>query len=252
MSKYSKLLTYTVVISVLLFFALIITGFFFYVRMHGESINAYDKLVHTERIIKDSLLQKSESNEIHDTLKNSQYINYPIPKIDSILQYFETSGAVTNSLYERYYNPTDSGIYVFYTLFDKVKMKKSNYSFEDINIGTLTTHTYNKPQYGWRASDKDQTFILLQVDNNLIEIGNSIQVGNTYNELIIELGEPIYQVDSSIVFLGKNKIIGRFKFENSLIQSYTYGRFNLKDEIYEMDSIMRRKTIEEDILKGIN
>jgi len=252
MRKYSKQLTFTVVISLLLFFALIISGFFFYVRTHGESINAYDKHVPSKRIIKDTLFQKSEPTAIHNTALNNQYINYPIPQFDSILKYYETSGAVDNSFYERYYSPSDSGIYVFYTLFNKVKMKKSNYSFDEINIGTLTTHTYNKPKYGWKASDKDQTFILLQVDDNLIQFGKSIQVGNTFKELTTELGEPIYQVDSSFVFLGKNKIIGKFKFKNSLIQSYTYGRFNLKDEIFEMDSIKRKEIIEEDILNGIN
>ena len=183
--------------------------------------------------------------EIVDTIVEDKFIDFPIPEIDSISPYFETSGAVANSPSDRYYNPTDSGIFVFYTLFDRKKRDNPKYSFEEQYIGTLTTHTYRKPKYGWSKTDKDQTFILLHLDGKPIKIGKSIQIGISYDEIINELGEPIYQGDSTFTFLGKNKVIGQFNYKNGKLESLTYGRFNLADDIFEIDSISRKEIIEE-------
>lgn len=180
-----------------------------------------------------------------DKVIEDKFIDFPIPELDSIFPYFETSGAVANSPSERFYNPSDSGIFVFYTLFDKIKMGNTKYSFDEQHIGTLTTHTYRKPKYGWSETDKDQTFILLQLDGNPIKIGKSIQVGISLEELIDELGKPIYQSDSTFTFLGKNKIVGQFNFEDDKLGSLTYGRYNLTDDIFEIDSLSRKEIIEE-------
>jgi hypothetical protein len=186
---------------------------------------------------------------IADKVMEDKFIDFPIPVLDSIFPYFETSGAAANSPSERFYNPTDSGIFVFYSLFDKKKMGNSKYSFDEKNIGTLTTHTYRKPTYGWSETDKDQTFILLQLDGKPIKIGKSIQVGISIEELIDELGKPIYQSDSTFTFLGINKVVGQFNFQNRLLASLTYGRYNLPDEIFKIDSISRKEIIEEIIKK---
>ncbi len=180
-----------------------------------------------------------------DKMIENKFIDFPIPDLDSIFPYFETSGAVAISPSEKFYNPTDSGIFVFYTLFDKKKVRDSKYSFDEQNIGTLTTHTYRKPKYGWSDTDDDQTFILLQLDGKPIMIGKSIQVGISLNKLILELGNPIYQSDSTFTFLGKNKIIGQFSFDKGKLRSLTYGRYNLSDNIFEIDSISRKEIIEE-------
>jgi len=180
-----------------------------------------------------------------DTLKKAEkFIHFPIPQLDSIFPFFETSGVAENSPSEIFYNPTDSGLFVFYTLFDK-KMPYSKYSFDKAHIGTLTTHTYWKPNYGWSEMDKDQTFIHLQLDEDVIQVGKFIKVGSTFKELQKELGQPIYKIDSLFVFLGKNKIIGQFQFENGLLKSLTYGRYNLPNKIFDVDSIERKKMIEE-------
>jgi hypothetical protein len=167
-----------------------------------------------------------------DTLDKSLFFDYPIPNLDSILQYYETSGAVENAPSKRYYNPSDSGIFVFYTLFDK-----------KLDIGTLTTHTYRKPKYGWAAEDKDQTFILLRLTSGSIKIGKSIKIGQPRDEVKLELGQPIYQDSSRILFVGKNKVIALFGHSNGLISSITYGRFNLTDDIFNIDSISRQRVI---------
>ena len=86
---------------------------------------------------------------------------------------------------------------------------------------------------------------MLKLDGKPIKIGIAIQVGITAENLIKELGNPIYQSDSTVTFLGKNKIIGHFKFKNKRLESLRYGRFNLSDKIFEMDSICQHKTIEE-------
>lgn len=200
-------------------------------------------------------IEKSDStasvlNENESTLEEIRFFDYPIPSLDSILQYYETSGAVSNSPSARYFNPSDSGLYVYYSLFDKVKMKSGNYSFDEINIGTLTTHTFRKPLYGWSEKDKDQTFILLKSDGELLKIGKSIKVGSYTEELIKELGEPIYQIDSDLVFLGRNNVIGKFTIQNSIVKSFVYGRFNLPEKVFDTDSIKRREIIEGK-LKGL-
>ncbi len=185
------------------------------------------------------------SSDLPEIKPGNSFIEFPIPILDSIFQHFGTSGAVAYSPSKNFYNPTDSGIFVFYTLFDKHKLNKSKYSFEEQHIGTLTTHTYFKPKYGWSDKDKDQTFILLELDGRPIKIGKSIQIGMTLHELKSELGQPIYQVDSSFVFLGKNKVIGKFNFKNGLLESLTYGRFTLIDEIFTVDSLERKAIIEQ-------
>ena len=209
----------------------------------GNESNEFNSKRRADSTISETLKKK-------DTIKNERYIDFPIPELDSIFPYFETSGAVANSPSDKYYNPTDSGIFVFYTLFDQRKIKHSKYSFDEINIGILTTHTYRKPKYGWSETDNDQTFILLQIDEKTIKVGKSIQVGGSLVDLKMELGEPIYKTDSTFVFLGKNKMIGRFHIKNGLIESFSYGRFNLIDDIFEIDSLKRKEIIEEK-LKGL-
>jgi len=210
----------------------------FLVSCHSEEEQSGEisdvNLVSTEAVIENT-----------DLVPKDQFIDFPIPDLDSIFPYFETSGVVSKSPSERYYNPTDSGIFVFYTLFDQKKIGNSKYSFDEKNIGTLTTHTYMKPKYGWSETDKDQTFILLQLNGQPIKIGKSIQIGMPFQELVSELGKPIFQADSTFTFLGKNKVVGQFVFEKEKLTSLTYGRFNLTDEIFELDSVSRQKIIEE-------
>jgi hypothetical protein len=198
----------------------------------------------------DTIKSDVETVETVETVIEDKFIDFPIPVLDSIFPYFETSGAVANSPSVRFYNPTDSGIFVFYTLFDKTKIRSSKYSFDEKNIGTLTTHTYRKPKYGWSETDKDQTFILLLLDGESVIIGKSIKIGATFDELTNELGEPIYSIDSSFVFLGKNRFIGRFNIVNGQVESLAYGRFNLNDSVFTMDSVSLREIVEEK-LKGI-
>lgn len=183
---------------------------------------------------------KPDSTEIPE----NEFMDFPIPELDSIFPYFETSGAVSYSPSQQFYNPTDSGIFVFYTLFDKQKMDRSRYSFDGAQIGTLTTHTYRKPGYGWSETDKDQTFILLYLYGRPLKVGKSIRTGISFEELTHELGKPVYQVDSSFVFLGKNKVVGSFHFQNGRLASFLYGRYNLTNEIFKMDSLSRKNIIE--------
>ncbi|WP_338759959.1 hypothetical protein WAF17_12650 [Bernardetia sp. ABR2-2B] len=135
-------------------------------------------------------------------------------------------------------------------------------------MGYLTTHTYRKPKYGWSETDKDQTFILLRLEElpirrqkaitikqkvemeKAIRVGQQIEIGMSVENLKNELANPIYIEDSSFVFLGKNKIIGRFEVKNNKVKSITYGRFHLNDSIFDLDSIALRSVIEEK-LEGV-
>ena len=176
------------------------------------------------------------------------FIDYPIPNLDSILQHCETSGMIENAPSERFYNPTDSGIFVFYTLFDNERrahpVKNSKAEFDERFVGNLTTHTYRKSRYGWAVDDKDQMFILLQLTNGTIKIGRSIRVGCTIEQVKSELGQPIYcDGDSSFVFLARNKTIAKFNTSKEVVTSITYGRFNLSDDLFLRDSITRRQIV---------
>ena len=198
-----------------------------------------------------ALDSSNSDTETVDTVVTGKFIDFPIPVLDSIFPYFETSGAVTTSPSSTFYNPTDSGIFVSYALFDKAKMNNPNYSFAEKGIGSLITHTYRKPKYGWSEQDKDQTFILLRLHGGPISIGSSIQIGTTLEEVSKELGDPIYHTDSSFVFLGKNKFIGKLKITNGHVESLTYGRFNLADSIFTVDH-ESLKSMVEDKLEEIN
>ena len=190
-----------------------------------------------------------------DTFVEERFMNFPIPKLDSIFPFFETSGMVANAPSKRFYNPTDSGIFVFYTLFYR-EIRELNYLHKEEYIGDLTTHTYRKPKYGWSDTDKDQTFILLELEESsvktkkTIKFGKKIEIGTSIKTLKSELGEPIYIKDSNFVFLGKNKIIGKFDIKNDKVRSITYGHFNLNDSIFELDSVALRKVVEKK-LKGL-
>ncbi|BDD08262.1 hypothetical protein FUAX_06940 [Fulvitalea axinellae] len=180
-----------------------------------------------------------------DTVSKNRFFDFPIPKLDSVLQYYETSGATGYVPSKRFYNPSDSGIFVFYTLFNKQTVRGREYAINEEYQGMLTTHTYWKTGYGWSAMDKDQTFILLQLYGTSIKIGKGIKVGVGIKDLKVELGEPIYQTDSSLVFLGKNNLIGQFEFNKERkLKSIVYGRFNLPSKIFTLDSINRRRIIE--------
>lgn len=173
--------------------------------------------------------------------------DYPIPVLDSLYALFENSGAVGYAPSEIFHNPSDSGIFVYYTFFNK-KYQADRPGFRQ--MATLITHTYMKPVYGWAKTDKDQTFILLNMNDNLGGIGKSIRIGATLAELKTELGEPIYREDSTHVFLGKNKVVGQFNFRNGLVQTFTYVRLNLDDDIFAMDSIARKEIIEDKLKKA--
>lgn len=183
------------------------------------------------------------SQENYNVNSTFVFIDFPIPILDSIFPFNETSGIIEKSPSHRYYNPVDTGIFVFYTLFDKSSDPK--HPFELVNIGTLTTHTYRKPKYGWSESDKDQTFIYLETHAPTLRIGKSIRVGGTIREVKMELGEPIYQSDTSFIFLGKNKVAGSFNVKNGQITSFSYGRYNFPDDIFEIDSMSRVNLITE-------
>ncbi|MEO1518751.1 MAG: hypothetical protein AAFV95_27300 [Bacteroidota bacterium] len=179
----------------------------------------------------------------------AEFIAFPIPPLDSIFPYFQTSGVVERSPSNRFYNPSDSGLFVFYTLFDQKRGSGAVSKFQE--IGILTTHTYFKPSYGWSETDKDQTFILLHLFGKAIKLGKTIEIGMSMDALTEELGQPLYQRDSSYVFLGKNNFIGQFRFENGTLQSLTYGRYNLPDEIFGLSKTEKRRMVEEK-LKGPN
>lgn len=201
--------------------------------------NDVNKTVHSKQNAIDTLKQTNQ-NEFKD---------FPIPILDSIFPFHVTSGAVGKSPSKTFYNPSDSGIYVYYSLLNRQKLRSNPESLSEINIGRLITHTYRKPGYGWSETDKDQTFIQLKIYQNPIKIGNSIQVGKNIKEIELELGQPIYRNDSNIVFLGKNYIIGSFNVKNNKVKSFTYGRYNLPNEIFKLDSLKRKERIQK-IFKG--
>jgi hypothetical protein len=182
--------------------------------------------------------------ETIDTVNQGIFINYPIPELDSIFPFCETSGMVAKCPSPKYYNPYDSGIFVNYSLFYQNKSANTKYLSKK-QVGLLFTHTYMKPTYGWSEKDKDQTFILMQLYGSPIKIGNSIKVGCTFDDLQTELGKPVYQIDSSFVFLGKNKVVAHFDLKNGVVESLKYGRFNLTDEIFIIDSVSRKEILEE-------
>jgi|GEM_PF-2810386 len=215
---------------------LILIAFCFMLGCHSEK---RENAIESE-VVLDSMASNSKEIEVSD---ERVFIDFPIPELDAIFPYFETSGAVSDAPSARFYNPIDSGIFVFYSLFDKPNKGKKLQSY--LPIGTLITHTYRKPGYGWSEEDKDQTFILLNLNEGIIKIGKSIQIGSSYEDLTKEIGEPIYQNDSSFVFLGKNKVVGQFDFKNGQVESLIYGRFNLGDEVFDMDSASLKVIIEE-------
>lgn len=224
-----------------------ILTYFLFIFLLGCGSEGDKKVINND----DNKTIRSKQSEI-DTLKSTndnEFKDFPIPILDSIFPFHATSGAVGKSPSKTFYNPSDSGIYVFYSLLDRQKLSSNPESLSEVNIGTLITHTYRKHVYGWSETDKDQTFIQLIIYQNPIKIGNSIQVGRNIKEIELELGKPIYQIDSNIVFLGKNNIIGIFKLKNKKVKSFTYGRYNLPDDIFELDSLKRKEIIQK-VLKG--
>ena len=179
-------------------------------------------------------------------LKNSrQFIDYPIPHLDSILPFVETSGAHSKAPSEQFYNPADSGIFVFYTLFEPRKSSINEIRKQQNYIGELMTHTYYKSAYGWAETDKDQTFISLKAIGGDIKVNDAVKIGASLNEVLKVLGNPISQSDSSFIFLGKNKVIGHFDVEKGKVRSFVYGRFNLHDSIFEKDSASIMKVLKD-------
>lgn len=224
-----------------------ILTYFLFIFLLGCSSERDKKAIDND----DNKTVRSKQSSI-DTLKSindNEFKDFPIPILDLIFPFHVTSGAVGKSPSKTFYNPSDSGIYVFYSLLDRQKLRSNAESMSEVNIGTLITHTFRKPGYGWSEKDKDQTFIQLKIYQNSIKIGNSIQVGKNIKEVELELGKPIYQSDSNIVFLGKNNIIGSFNVKNNKIISFTYGRYNLPYEIFKLDSLKRKELIQK-IFKG--
>ncbi len=123
-----------------------------------------------------------------------KFIEYPIPDIDSLLLYYETSGIAGNYPSDKHFNQSDSGILVFYTLFEKILIDGKYRIINDNYNNTLITHTYWKDKYGWAAEDKDQTFIQLLSESSFFGIGQNIQIGNTKETIEFELGSPLYQI----------------------------------------------------------
>jgi hypothetical protein len=195
------------------------------VNIVENSLTESDTLIDTTRIVEEEIF--------HD---------FPIPNLEDIFPFYETSGMGENAPSEKYFNPTDSGIFVYYSLFDKEKIKQR--TGEDAYIGSLTTHTYYKKNKGWSTSDTDQTFIQIDLNSALITIGESIKVGATVEELFFELGKPIAQSDEEITFLGKNFVVGKFQLKNSKVTSFKYGRYNLPIEIFEADSLKQVQTVD--------
>ncbi len=163
---------------------------------------------------------------------------FPIPKLASILKYYQTSGVVENAPSKSYCNPTEDGLFVFYTLFDK-KQKEKRLK----RIGTLITHTYYKKGYGWDAEDQDQTFIELNLTAKDIVIGKSIRVGSDISSIIPELGFPLTQNDTTAIFIGKDNYVCRLDIENNIVEGFTYGIYNFKISTNETTETLLSKII---------
>jgi hypothetical protein len=164
--------------------------------------------------------------------------------MDSILLYYETSGIAEVFPSKKYFNPSDSGIFVFYTLFEKRKINGVLRITNDNQNNAILTHTYRKKNYGWASTDQDQTFIKLISESPLFKVNSNIKIGNNIKSIETELGKPLYEKDFINIYLGANKFIAQLTFQKEQLIHINYGRYNLPDTIFKMDSISKVQYIE--------
>lgn len=178
-----------------------------------------------------ALTVDSPNEEIDITLP--RWDSLPIPPIDSITPHLANNSPFKNSPSSKYFNPSDSGVFISYMLvpFDLYDVT-STHDFDYKNSGKAYMHTYWKNGYGYDTRDDDQTFIRLAYDFVGITLGKSVNVGKSKNVLIAEFGTPIYSRNDSIIYLGSNQVIGLFKMKDDVIQSIDYGRYNINDSTY--------------------
>ena len=176
--------------------------------------------------------------------KQERYFNFPIPNLDSILVYNVTSGIAGKYPSNTFYNPSDSGILVFYSLLPKINR---NGIWKRIGqhkyYGGLTTHTYYKKSYGWAAEDKDQTFIRLNSNTPFFNINDSIGVGHSRSSIEEKLGHLVLIENSTRIYLGLNGIIGKFTYENDTVVKFDYGHYSIQDSIFELSEVELEKAI---------
>ncbi|WP_338759956.1 hypothetical protein WAF17_12645 [Bernardetia sp. ABR2-2B] len=79
-------------------------------------IGCTSKTNKTENIKKIEIDSIKPVIQIVDTVIQERFIDFPIPKLDSIFKFSTSSGMVANSPSKKFYNPNDSGIFVFYIL----------------------------------------------------------------------------------------------------------------------------------------
>ncbi|BDD06500.1 hypothetical protein AUTU_39830 (plasmid) [Aureibacter tunicatorum] len=181
-----------------------------------------------------------------DTLESkaeSKFKTFPIPNLDTLLYYYETSGAEGKSSSNIYYNPSDSGIFVFYSLFEKKMIDGKLRIIGHDHYGSLVTHTYFREPSGWTASDEYQTFIGLVSTSPFFSVNDSIGVGSSKLDIEHLLGLPIMIEDSTFIHLGLNNVIGQFKYNNDTVTKFKYFHYSLNDEIYMLDSSKVQKEV---------
>ncbi|MEM6298605.1 MAG: hypothetical protein AAF740_07960 [Bacteroidota bacterium] len=192
-----------------------------------ENTSLKQTQIQEEMIEQDSLVTKTI--EIPEELeKKNHFFDFPIPEMDNMLMYSETSGIVEKSPSKELYNPFDSGIFVFHSLIGGEEIDR--YDF-----GSLVTHTYFKKPYGWAAEDKDQTFIALLSGTPFFNINESIGVEHSRTEIENELGSPFFVKDSISFYLGRNGIIGGFTYRSDTVTRFSYNRYQIADSVFNLE-----------------
>jgi len=154
----------------------------------------------------------------------------PLLSIKDFKKYIATSGMVSKSPSKYYHNPSDSGIFVYYSLIDRENYQRSH-DLSTFGVGSLIMHTYWKEPYGWSENDKDQDFIFLFLQNDAIPLKDDVRVGSDSKTLITSLGIPFIQSDTAIYYFGSNHVMAKFEMKNDKIITIKYGRFAIPDSI---------------------
>ena len=155
------------------------------------------------------------------TYSIDQLRKFPEISLEKIIEHYETSGLIEKAPSKKYFNKTNEGIFVFYTLFT-IRNEKNLVD----EIGSLVTQTNYKKEYGWGADDKDQTFVELNLIREEIKIGNEISVGINVSKFEPELGLPILKTNDKAVFVGKYNTVCIAYLENDIVKKIKYGKYN--------------------------